>query len=95
MLWLDAHDCIGKLVVAIVLGAQSCPILGGPMTVAHKAPLSMGFSRQVYWSGFLIGKVDRFKNIYIYIYILWAKKYVYIYIHTHTQYNVLCVTFKL
>ena len=28
---------------------QSCPTLD--MTVAHKAPLSMGFSRQEYWGG--------------------------------------------
>ena len=25
---------------------------GTPWTVAHQAPLSMGFSRQEYWSGF-------------------------------------------
>ena len=31
--------------------AQSCPTLCGPWTVAHQAPLSMGFSRQEYWSG--------------------------------------------
>ena len=31
--------------------AQSCPILLAPWTVAHQAPLSMGFSRQEYWSG--------------------------------------------
>ena len=24
-----------------------------PLTVAHKAPLTMGFPRQEYWSGFL------------------------------------------
>ena len=30
------------------LVAQACPI---PWTVAHQAPLSMGFSRQEYWSG--------------------------------------------
>ena len=29
---------------------QSCPTLR-PMDVAHQAPLSMGFSRQEYWSG--------------------------------------------
>ena len=29
---------------------QSCPT---PWTVAHQASLSMGFSRQEYWSGFL------------------------------------------
>ena len=31
--------------------AQSCPTLCNPWTVAHQAPLSMGFSRQEYWSG--------------------------------------------
>ena len=31
--------------------AQSCPTLCDPWTVAHKAPPSMGFSRQEYWSG--------------------------------------------
>ena len=31
--------------------AQSCPTLAAPWTVAHQAPLSMGFSRQEYWSG--------------------------------------------
>ena len=31
--------------------AQSCLTLCNPTTVAHQAPLSMGFSRQEYWSG--------------------------------------------
>ena len=30
---------------------QSCPTLATPWTVARQAPLSMGFSRQEYWSG--------------------------------------------
>ena len=30
--------------------AQSCPTFRDPWTVAHQAPLSMGFSRQEYWS---------------------------------------------
>ena len=31
---------------------QLCPILFvTPWTVAHQAPVSMGFSRQEYWSG--------------------------------------------
>ena len=34
------------------LVAKSCPTLATPWTVACKAPLSMGFSRQEYWSGF-------------------------------------------
>ena len=31
--------------------AQSCPTLRDPWTAAYQAPLSMGFSRQEYWSG--------------------------------------------
>ena len=31
--------------------AQSCPTLGTPWTAAYQAPLSVGFSRQEYWSG--------------------------------------------
>ena len=30
---------------------QLCPTLATPWTVACQAPLSMGFSRQEYWSG--------------------------------------------
>ena len=30
---------------------QSCPTLCDPMTAAHQAPLSLGFSRQEHWSG--------------------------------------------
>ena len=36
------------------LVVQSCPTLCDPIDcslVAHQAPLSMGFSRQEYWSG--------------------------------------------
>ena len=33
------------------LVARLCPTLATPQTVAHQAPLSMGFSRQEYWSG--------------------------------------------
>ena len=33
------------------LVAQSCPTLATPWTVAHQAPLSMGFSTQGFWSG--------------------------------------------
>ena len=33
------------------LAAQSCPTLATPWTVAHRAPLSTGFSRQEHWSG--------------------------------------------
>ena len=30
---------------------QSCPTLCDPRTIVYQAPLSMGFSRQEYWSG--------------------------------------------
>ena len=30
---------------------QLCPTLCNPMDCSHQAPLSMGFSRQEYWSG--------------------------------------------
>ena len=30
---------------------QSCLTISDPMAAAHQAPLSMGFSRQEYWSG--------------------------------------------
>ena len=33
------------------LVAKLCPTLATPWTVAHQAPLPMGFSRQEYWSG--------------------------------------------
>ena len=33
-----------------VLVTQRCPTLCDPRTVAHQAPLSMGFSKQEYWS---------------------------------------------
>ena len=33
------------------LVTKSCPALVIPWTVACQAPLSMGFSRQEYWSG--------------------------------------------
>ena len=33
------------------LVAKLCPTLVTPWTIAHQDPLSMGFSRQEYWSG--------------------------------------------
>ena len=35
------------------LVSKSCPTLATPWTVARQAPLSMGFSRQEYWSRLL------------------------------------------
>ena len=40
-----------KSMLLINLVTKSCPTLVTPLTVAHKAPLSIGFSRQEYWSG--------------------------------------------
>ena len=42
-----------SLRVCVCSVAQSCLTLATPWTVAHQAPLSMGFSRQEYWSGLL------------------------------------------
>ena len=36
---------------AACLVTQSCPTLCNPWTIAHQATLSMGFSKQEYWSG--------------------------------------------
>ena len=33
------------------LVAKSCPILATPWTVAHQAPLTLGFPKREYWSG--------------------------------------------
>ena len=40
-----------KRMISEVKVTQSCPTLVTPWTVARKVPLSMGFSRQEYWSG--------------------------------------------
>ena len=45
-----------------ILVSKSCPTLATPWSVAYQAPLSMGFSRQEYWSGL------PFPSPYIYIY---------------------------
>jgi len=41
----------GGAAAAGALVTKSCPTLMTPGTVACQAPLSMGFSRQEYWSG--------------------------------------------
>ena len=33
-----------------------------PWTVAHQAPLSMGFSKQKYWTGWLVPSPEDFPN---------------------------------
>ena len=44
------YVCVCVCVHAMSL--QLCPTLVTLWTVAHQAPLSMGFSRQEHWSGF-------------------------------------------
>ena len=45
------YVCVCVCVCTLCLVAQSCLILVTPRTVACQAPLTMGFSRQEYWSG--------------------------------------------
>ena len=40
-----------RLVVTSISSVQSLRLFVTPWTVAHQAPLSMGFSRQEHWSG--------------------------------------------
>ena len=42
---------VSEEVGGVGLVAKSCPTLATPWTVACQAPLSVGFSRQEYWSG--------------------------------------------
>ena len=37
--------------VCVCVCAESCPMLSNPMDCTPQAPLSIGFSRQEYWSG--------------------------------------------
>ena len=50
-IWLNISDYIMILGV-VCMHAELCPTLCDPRDcIAHQAPLSMGFFRQVYWSG--------------------------------------------
>ena len=44
--------CSFVFITLCVQSIQSCPIFVTSWTLAHKAHLSMGFSRQEYWNGF-------------------------------------------
>ena len=44
----NAIDAMGKVKVKSLSRVR---LFATPWTVAHQAPLSMGFSRQEYWSG--------------------------------------------
>ena len=43
-MWISIYLCSGFVI-------KLCSTLVTPRTVAHQAPLSMGLSRQEYWSG--------------------------------------------
>ena len=45
------HDWATSLSLYCAKSLQLCPTLCDPMTVAYQVSLSMGFSRQEYWSG--------------------------------------------
>ena len=47
----DSNDGACKGACALAKSHQLCLTLCDPWTVAHQALLSMGFSRQEYWSG--------------------------------------------
>ena len=56
MLWTDQPDfyVLGIFQARILDSETSCSVVSDsatPWTVAYQAPLSMGFSRQEYWSG--------------------------------------------
>ena len=40
-----------EVMVVMVLVTKSCLTLATPWTIACQAPLSVGFSREEYWSG--------------------------------------------
>ena len=48
---MSAVECTVVVVGGAGLVAKSNPTFVTPWTVAHQAPLSMGFHRQEYWSG--------------------------------------------
>ena len=75
-LLLSVFSCITIDILYIYGGglvAKSCPTRVTPWIVAHQAPLSMGFSRQEYWSRLPFPSPIIYNNniyyIYIYIYI--------------------------
>ena len=50
--WHGAHELLASIVLLLLLSRFSHVQLSvTPETAAHQAPLSLGFSRQEYWSG--------------------------------------------
>ena len=91
-LFLCKHICIMR---ACMLSLQSCPTLCETMDVAHQAPLSMGFSREEYWSGLpclppgLLGLLHWQVGFLVCFFLPLVPpekhiyKHIHIYIHTH------------
>ena len=50
-LGVKSCGCLQRVCGGVGLVTQSCLTLVTPWTVARQAPLSLGFSRQEYWSG--------------------------------------------
>ena len=50
---INSHENISNFTnnFCCCLVTKSCPTFCNPWTVAHRAPLSMGFPRDEYWSG--------------------------------------------
>ena len=53
-------DCRGCVCMCVC--SQSVRLFVTPWTVARQAPLSMGFSRQEYWSGFPVPSAGDLPN---------------------------------
>ena len=47
----EAHISLTPVIIVCANFLQLCPVFATLWTVAHQAPLCMGFSRQEYWSG--------------------------------------------
>ena len=56
ILWMLPHVCVCVCVCSQLLSPVQ--LFATPWTVACQAPLSMGFSRQEYWSGLLFPPGD-------------------------------------
>ena len=51
ILWCPGVEAISFLYACVLSSFSPVQLCATPWTVAHQAPLSMGFSRQEYWSG--------------------------------------------
>ena len=73
--------------------AQSCLTLSNPMTAAHQAPPSMGFSRQEYWSGVPLPSPGRyilmFRFMFIVLYIVYTNPFFKKFVEIYLIYNML------